>query len=524
MNQYPTLLAYNNAVAAPEKSFFDAQLKRTMPVKMKMGLPSPFVGGFAATYHLRKNHGAGQDLAMRCFHRENKGLHERYAHITRCLASNASPHFLRFEFQEKGILVEKAVYPILVMEWAHGEVLTSTLRRCLRDRGQLAAILSQLLAAHHEMNVRGMAHGDLQPDNIMWDGSKLRLIDYDGMFVPGMTVGAGAEKGHRHFQHPARTGGGFGPLMDRFSVIVLALSLRALMFKPQLHETFAVTGDNLLFTEDDYKSPSTSEAFKAVAQIPDMTSSMHLLARICQGPYESIPSFDEFRRGLHASEPSASSTWPGRATSLLPARPSAVMHTPERGYHRAISAECVNNPFFLVGTIKSCRRLKTCQRLILEDSHGTQAVVHLFDDAALVHASKYDLYTSNVAVFGRVNEVRRPKDTPKASSIELHFRIDDPKHIRYLTDDEAENMIRSHEERLAAQVRQDSGEEPRPPPAAAAPSVPSPQRVSFTSRCSAALSACRDALLIGASMFFIGIVIWGMWLWISSVYNAIRSL
>jgi len=66
-----------------------------------------------------------------------------------------------------------------------------------------------------------MAHGDIQNGNIMMSPSGVKLIDYDGMFVPGMTPGNGSEVGHKHFQHPTRASGDFGPKMDRFSFIAL---------------------------------------------------------------------------------------------------------------------------------------------------------------------------------------------------------------------------------------------------------------------------------------------------------------
>src|SRR4029077_1600735 len=76
---------------------------------------------------------------------------------------------------------------------------------------------------------KGIAHGDIQNGNVMVAGGDIKLIDYDGMFVPGMRPGNGSETGHKHFQHPDRRVSDFGPKMDRFSFIALDLSLRAVV-------------------------------------------------------------------------------------------------------------------------------------------------------------------------------------------------------------------------------------------------------------------------------------------------------
>ena len=52
-------------------------------------------------------------------------------------------------------------------------------------------------------------------------------------YVPSLPVGQGAELGHKHFQHPKRSAADFGPEMDRFSFIVIDLSLRAIAHDPE---------------------------------------------------------------------------------------------------------------------------------------------------------------------------------------------------------------------------------------------------------------------------------------------------
>ena len=100
-----------------------------------------------------------------------------------------------------------------------------------------------------------MAHGDIQNGNVMMASNGPRLIDYDGMFVPGMALGNGSEMGHKHFQHPRRSASDFGPKMDRFSFIALDLSLAAVIEDKTLHSRFRDGGETIIFTANDFADP-----------------------------------------------------------------------------------------------------------------------------------------------------------------------------------------------------------------------------------------------------------------------------
>jgi hypothetical protein len=56
----------------------------------------------------------------------------------------------------------------------------------------------------------GVAHGDLQHGNVLLvpatdtDRLSLKLVDYDGMFVPALTGAQTGEVGHPAYQHPQR--------------------------------------------------------------------------------------------------------------------------------------------------------------------------------------------------------------------------------------------------------------------------------------------------------------------------------
>jgi hypothetical protein len=66
------------------------------------------------------------------------------------------------------------------------------------------------------------------------------------MYVPGLPLGVGSDIGHKHFQHPQRTTRHYGPAMDRFSFIVIDLSLMALIEDCSLHQRFREGGEAII--------------------------------------------------------------------------------------------------------------------------------------------------------------------------------------------------------------------------------------------------------------------------------------
>ncbi|WP_447042305.1 hypothetical protein [Streptomyces sp. DSM 118878] len=98
----------------------------------------------------------------------------------------------------------------------------------------------------------------------------LRLVDYDGMYVPALAGLGGTERGHRNYQSPLRGNDDFGVDLDRFSTWVIFLSLKAIASEPalwpRLHEP---SGEFLLLTEDDFMSSAGSARLQTLLTHPD---------------------------------------------------------------------------------------------------------------------------------------------------------------------------------------------------------------------------------------------------------------
>ena len=220
---YPQIIEYNEAVQNPAHAFTDPELKRGTVRENTLGLPLVLSGGFALTYTVETPQ---RKCAVRCFHREISLIEQKYHAISKTLRTFANGYFVNFDFQKSGIIVRKGTYPIVRMDWVDGDPLGIWLDKNYQDAGALDVARTDFFSIAYFLEQEGIGHGDIQNGNVMMSKGRIRLIDYDGMFVPGMSAGNGSETGHKHFQHPNRQASDFGPKMDRFSFIALDLSLQ----------------------------------------------------------------------------------------------------------------------------------------------------------------------------------------------------------------------------------------------------------------------------------------------------------
>jgi hypothetical protein len=114
--------------------------------------------------------------------------------------------------------------------------------------------------------------------------------------VPSLPTGKGAELGQKHFQHPKRTADDFGPDMDRFSFIVIDLSLRALAENPGLFSTHS-NGENIIFAAGDFLDPGRSSVFGALKSSPRLARDAANFAAICFAGTKGTPSLSDFLAG-----------------------------------------------------------------------------------------------------------------------------------------------------------------------------------------------------------------------------------
>lgn len=292
---WPLNIDFTIAVQNPQLCFADPDLKQASTSKNSRGRVLLWSGNFATVYKLTKG---DHSWAVRCFTRiPQADVQERYQLISEYLSKHQIPYLVDFEFLAQGILVKGQWYPILKMDWVEGTELDRYIGEYIDDSQVLLRLERQLKQLQKDLQRIGIAHGDLQHGNIMVDDrGELKLVDYDGMYVPALRGSPPLEVGHPNYQPPKRSTKDFGDRLDDFSFAVISLSLRALATEPHLWATFHEDNKNLIFRQNDFQEPDASPVFQAIANIPDDETRElcdHLISQ-CHGKEQDVkPEYQE---------------------------------------------------------------------------------------------------------------------------------------------------------------------------------------------------------------------------------------
>ncbi len=345
--KFPSAERYHEAVQNPAVYFLDADVKARQVQTDVLGLPEVLSGGFAFTYRFT---GAGGDIAVRCFHREIPDLLERYKAISAFLSRLKSRFFVEFAFIGRGVRLDGSKLPIVRMQWVEGETLLGYVARRRTDAQALERLRQQLLAFAEEAERSGYAHGDVQHRNFMVTArGELKLVDYDGMYVPALRHLRAADAGHPHFQSPGRTLADFGPRMDRFALAVIDLSMEALQEAPGLFDKFH-RGENLILSRDDFVDPAASPVLNAMARIPRLAPRVAAFSDLCGLPVREMPPLHAFR-AMQGSGAAFAALHRSPAGAPTYTSPFDVVD----GMDYAVACRFVGRPVELVGQVQQIK-------------------------------------------------------------------------------------------------------------------------------------------------------------------------
>jgi len=280
MSDWPAPHEYTIAVQNPHVCFRDPELKgASVQRAASIGMPKVWTGNFAQVYELRTEDGR---WAVKCFTRSVHDIRTRYSSIAAAISRSKLPYFVDFDFLDYEMLVNGARWPVLKMRWSDGQPLAQFVESNLPRPRALLAAASQLFDLVRDLERRRIAHGDLQHGNILVAESGVKLVDYDGMFVPAFAGTDAPEGGLPAYQHPRRSPGDYGVGLDRFSALVIGTALCALSVDPSLWTEFN-TGDNLLFTHEDFRNPEASKLIGRLRTLtdPQLQSLAEHLANAC---------------------------------------------------------------------------------------------------------------------------------------------------------------------------------------------------------------------------------------------------
>jgi hypothetical protein len=211
--------------------------------------------------------GAGHQYAVKCFTREVSHQLQRYMSIGAYLGKLQPWWATDFQFIPDGIQVEASRYPILRMNWVSGLTLARWISNNINQPTVIADLALRFDDMIRDLAAARMAHGDLQAGNLLVaDNGALHLVDYDGMYVPGLDRIPAGEIGHPDYQPPGRSLTDYGPAMDRFSAWLISLSLKILAADPGLWDQLNPAHDEyLLLNRSDLLDLRSSPRFSVLS-------------------------------------------------------------------------------------------------------------------------------------------------------------------------------------------------------------------------------------------------------------------
>lgn len=329
---WPSGDAYQNAVLSPRRYLRDPRLHATqVETAFFLGSLRPRLrsGNFGAVYRFAGREGS---LALKVFYKAQPERSRRYALIHQYLSrSRPCPGLVSFRYDDEGILIHRQRYPTLVMDWVQGQTLDAYLqaRYATVENGRLCQAWAVLVQG---LQQRGIAHGDLQHGNVLvLADNSLKLVDYDGMFVPPMARQrlCATETGLPSYQHPGRGGRKdfFNERLDDFAALVVLLTLACV--DTDRWTRFHKDDNCLLFRRTDWARPAESPLLNELRRSPSgglRTLAGHL-ASAAAGSLEAVPRFGDVLRDRSVQE-ILHPAWrpPTSRPAAIPTGPPPVRH------------------------------------------------------------------------------------------------------------------------------------------------------------------------------------------------------
>jgi hypothetical protein len=311
--RWPTRRQYIDAMYNAHQFLRDPKLAGARVERDHRNQPLYYGGSFSTAFRIKSK--SGRPLALRVFH-PDEGVVERQsvdAVVDRyrkiggffdklARSRRLPPELIEFAMVRNGISIGGERLPILKMPWVSGRTLDDWIdTRLSQGRSKSVKVLAgNWRALMRDLRDVGIAHGDLHPGNIKLEPSgAMRLLDYDGMYVPPLAGLTNSEIGQVNFQHPAYhfpspSPRAYNADMDNFSAIVIYTSLLAIADNPSLWRKYHNESTLIFDSERDFVDPDRSPVLRDIAASKDpvVRNMGKALARFARGAPEAVPPLE----------------------------------------------------------------------------------------------------------------------------------------------------------------------------------------------------------------------------------------
>ncbi len=274
---YPSITAYAEAILISDNF---KELVGIKPVMAANGRPHLVSGGFAVVFKMEFE---GKFVAVKCFLNEVEDRKTRYTAIAEYLDENPSPYFVPYHYYDQELFIDGEEYPVLVMDWIEGETLGGAVQKLLLRienlwiKRKLNEITRKMISLFLDLLDLPIAHGDLKYDNIMVTDGELKLIDYDGMYVPALFGQNAIELGSLGFQHPERDPTWFDQHTDDFSILIMTYSQILIMFRATEQEKMRINSQVLQVADLKLESSSVLNLYRYLSNLQFISPAIRTL-------------------------------------------------------------------------------------------------------------------------------------------------------------------------------------------------------------------------------------------------------
>lgn len=310
---FPTIAEYNQAIQKHGGSAFRSLNNlsfipsRTVPVKIY----SYGAGSYAVVFKAKNSY---NEFAIRCFISAEQENIDRYRSISNYLKEINATWVTETELLENEISIGGQLYPVIKMDWVEGNLLNNHITQILHSNTAITELQEEIVRVSKSLETHKVGHGDIQCGNVIVSKdsngrSIIKLIDYDGIYIPSFSHKVSLERGRAEFQHPKRSHVQYNERIDRFSFWVILCGLEALKYDKSLWQESMQGGfntlDNVLFVGEDFRAFNSSKLVNRLYALnkPSLSFYLDKLNQFCSSSATSIESPTLF--GSVGREPAA---------------------------------------------------------------------------------------------------------------------------------------------------------------------------------------------------------------------------